>query len=60
MVEEWFLVHRLLLGLLVPVMQGNPSSALPHDGSRVAVAAKQGESWLPKQAREAVKNQGSD
>lgn len=57
MVEEWWkselcLVPHLLLGLLVSVMRGNPFSALPHDGSCVAVAAKQGESWLLKQAHE--------
>lgn len=52
MVEEWFFVLHLLLGLLVSEMQENLFSALPRDGSCVAVAAKQGESWLPKQAHE--------
>lgn len=41
---------HLLLDLLVSVIQGNLFSALPHDGFCVAVAAKQGESWLLKQA----------
>lgn len=48
MVKEWFLVPHLLLDLLVSVIQGNLFSALPHDGFCVAVAAKQGESWLLK------------
>lgn len=50
MVEEWCLVPCLLLDLLVSVIQGNLFSALLHDGFCVAVAAKQGESWLLKQA----------
>lgn len=50
MVKEWFLVPHLLLDLLVSVIQGNLFSALPHDGFCVAVAAKQGESWLLKQS----------
>lgn len=49
-VEEWCLVPHLLLDLLVSVIQGNLFSALPHDGFCVAVAAKQGESWLLIQA----------
>lgn len=50
MVKEQFWVPHLLLDLLVSVTQGNLFSALPHDGSCVAVAAKQGESCLLKQA----------
>lgn len=50
MVKERFLVPHLLLDLLVSVTQGNLFSALPHDGFYVAVAAKQGGSWLLKQA----------
>lgn len=57
MVKERFLVPHLLLDLLVSVIQGNLFSALPHDGFCVAVAAKQGESWLLKQAHKGFCNE---